>query len=316
MRVVFAGTPAFSLPCLEALIRMPEAEVAGVVSQPDRRAGRGMKPAASPVKQAAMEAGIGVLTPARLAGNTQAEAWLRQKAPDVLVVVAFGMLLPGSWLDIPGCGAVNVHASLLPRWRGAAPIERAMLAGDDETGVCIMHMEEGLDTGGVYACRRTGIGARMTSAELRRRLSILGAELLIETLPRILAGELEPRPQDDAQATYATKLTNEERIIDWSRSAAAVDRQVRCFSPRPGARTLLHGRWLKVIAGEVLPGSVRKPAGAWLEGDAIDVVCGDGRIYRLLTVQPEGKKAMDAAAFRCGHTVAEGCCFERAPADR
>jgi len=310
VRIIFAGTPAFSLPCLQALLDADDMDVAGVVSQPDRRAGRGMKLTPSPVRQAAAAAGIEVITPERLRDNAEALAWLRNKNADVLIVVAFGMILPRSWLDMPRFGAINVHASLLPRWRGAAPIERAMLAGDAETGVCIMRMEEGLDTGGVYAAARIAIGPQITGAELRDRLAGMGAELLLASLPGIVSGELEPVPQDESKATYAHKLSHEDRMIDWRRAAAEIDRQVRCFSPRPGARARLRGKWLKIIRGEIPPGATTMPAGAVVNDKHLDIACGDGSIYRALEVQPEGKKAMLAEVFLRGVQDASGLAFE------
>jgi methionyl-tRNA formyltransferase len=305
IRIVFAGTPAFSVPCLTALLHAPDVNVAGVVSQPDRPAGRGMRLTASPVKQAALQAGLDVITPERLRGDAEALAWLRSKAPDVLVVVAFGMILPGDWLTAPRIAPLNVHASLLPRWRGAAPIERSLLAGDEETGVCIMHMEQGLDTGGVYAERHLPIGPATTGADLWQKLSELGAELLVETLPAITTGELTAVPQDESLATYAAKLCNEERIIDWTATAVQVDRQVRCFSPKPGARTLLDGSWLKVIRGEVCRGHSPLPPGS-VAGEALSVACGGGTLYRVAEVQPEGKKPMSAADFLRGRPLARG----------
>ncbi len=310
MRIVFAGTPGFSVPCLDALLADDDFEVVGVVSQPDRRSGRGMKLTPSPVKQWALDAGLDVLTPDRLRDNSEALNWLLDKQADVLVVVAFGMILPPAWLAAPRIAPINVHASLLPRWRGAAPIERALLAGDDETGVCIMHMEQGLDTGGVYAVQRVSIGASLTGAALWSSLSALGAGLLVETLPKIADGALQAVAQDDALATYAAKLDSSERIIDWTAGAAQVDRQVRCFSPRPGARTRLDGKWLKVLSGEVCGGKTSSektacPPGT-VVGDDFRVACGDGSLYRVLNVQPEGKKAMDAASFQCGRRMKEG----------
>jgi len=306
IRVVFAGTPAFSVGCLKALLAADNVEVVGVVSQPDRPAGRGMKLTASSVKQAALEAGIEVITPDTLRGNDEALAWLKKKSPDVLVVVAFGMILPKTWLDAPSVAPINVHASLLPRWRGAAPIERAFLAGDAETGVGIMQMEEGLDTGGIYAESRIPITSKTTGSELWFLLADLGARLLVESLPGIVSGELKPVPQDESQVTYAKKLTNEERVIDWSQTAAAVDRTVRCFSPRPGARAMCCGKWLKVIAGEVVDGSTSLTAGNVAADKTLDIACGDGSVYRLLEVQPEGKQAMTADAFLRGAQLKKG----------
>lgn len=305
-RVVFAGTPFFSVGCLNALLQSSDVEVVGVVSQPDRPAGRGMKLTASPVKQAALDIGVDVITPETLKNNDEALAWLESKDCDVLVVVAFGMILPKSWLDAPRVAPINVHASLLPRWRGAAPIERSLLAGDAETGVGIMQMEEGLDTGGVYAESRISITSETTGSELWFALADMGAKLLVETMPKIVSGELKPLPQDESKVTYAQKLSNEERVIDWSMDAATIDRVVRCFSPKPGARAMCNGKWLKIIRGEVVDGSIALPAGSVADNKHLDIACSDGSIYRALEVQPEGKKAMDADAFLRGAQLKKG----------
>lgn len=306
LRAVFAGTPAFSVPCLQALMAMSGVEVVGVVSQPDRRAGRGMRLTPSPVKQAALDAGIDVITPERLRGDEAALAWLQDKRPDVLVVVAFGMILPVPWLETPGIAPINVHASLLPRWRGAAPIERALLAADTETGVCIMHMEAGLDTGGVYACRSLPITGTTTGGELWASLSQLGGDLLAESLPGIASGELKPEPQPDAGVTYAAKIAAGDRQVDWTQDAAAIDRQVRCFAPRPGARTRFGDRWLKVLEGRVLEGKAAIPAGHIVAlAHGIDVACGEG-IYRIDAVQSEGKGEMAAIDFLRGAHLQPG----------
>jgi len=306
MRIVFAGTPGFSVPCLTALLETDGIDVVGVVSQPDRKSGRGMKRTPSAVKQAALDAGIDVITPEKLRDNDAALAWLKNKQADMLVVVAFGMILPKSWLDAVSISPVNVHASLLPRWRGAAPIERALLAGDDKTGVCIMQMEEGLDTGGVYAHRTLPITAQTTGSELWFKLAPMGAELLIETLTKIAAGLL-PEAQAADGLTYAKKISNDERIIDWSLSASAIDRLVRCFSPRPGVRTQCKGKWLKLIAGEVLSHQHRTQTGSIIGIDhGLDIACANGSIYRITTLQPEGKKAMPANDFLRGAALKSG----------
>jgi len=300
MRIVFAGTPGFSVPCLTALMQADGMDVVGVVSQPDRKSGRGMKLAPSAVKQTALDAGIDVITPERLRGSDEALAWLESKQADVLVVVAFGMILPKSWLDAVSIAPVNVHASLLPRWRGAAPIERSLLAGDSETGVCIMQMEEGLDTGGVYARQTLPITAQTTGSELWFKLAPMGAELLMQTLPQIAAG-LQPEPQAENGITYAKKLTNDERIIDWHLSAAEIGRLVRCFSPRPGVRCKCKGKWLKLIAGDVLSHTHSKADGTVIATDSgLDIACADGTVFRITALQPEGKKAMAATDFLRG----------------
>lgn len=306
MRIVFAGTPAFSVPCLQALLEAADMDVVGVVSQPDRKSGRGMKLRPSAVKQAAMDAGIDLITPERLRDNPEALAWLRQKRADILVVVAFGMILPPAWLEAVAIAPLNVHASLLPRWRGAAPVERALLAGDRETGVCIMRMEEGLDTGPLYACRRLPIGAGTTVVELRLSLAEAGARLLLDTLPAVVSG-LKPAAQAEQGIIYAKKITTDERIVDWRQSATSIDRLVRCFSPQPGARASVAGRWLKLIEGHVTGVSSSAAVGtvaATEEG--LDVVCGEGSVYRVTLLQPEGKRAMTAVDFLRGARLARG----------
>jgi len=303
MRIVFAGTPGFSVPCLKALLEADGMDVVGVVSQPDRKSGRGMKLSPSAVKQAALDAGIDVITPESLRENAEALAWLEAKQADVLVVVAFGMILPKSWLHAVRIAPVNVHASLLPHWRGAAPIERSLLAGDSETGVCIMQMEEGLDTGGVYASRTLSIGAETTGSDLWFALAPMGAALLLETLPKIGAG-LQPEPQAEVGVKYAHKINNEERIIDWNKSADAIDRLVRCFSPRPGVRSRCKGKWLKLIAGKVLSKMHQTEVGSVVAvTDGLDIACADGSVYRITELQPEGKKAMQAADFLRGAQI-------------
>jgi len=309
MRIVFAGTPGFSVGCLSALIEADDMDVVGVVSQPDRKSGRGMKQTPSAVKQAALDAGIDVITPSSLRDHDEALAWLESKQADMLVVVAFGMILPKAWLDAVRIAPINVHASLLPRWRGAAPIERSLLAGDRETGVCIMHMEEGLDTGGIYARQTLPITSQTTGSELWFALAPMGAALLVETLPKIRDG-LQPAPQTDDGVTYAHKISNDERIIDWQKSAAEIDRLVRCFSPRPGVRCRCNGKWLKLIAGQPLAGTHHREPGTVLgTTDGLDIACTEGSVYRISALQPEGKKAMPAADFLRGAQLRISTCL-------
>ena len=308
MKVVFAGTPAFSVGCLRALLAFDDVEVVGVVSQPDRKSGRGMKLTPSPVKKAALAAGIDVITPEKLRDNEEALAWLKEKDCDVLVVVAFGMILPVSWLEAPKVAPINVHASLLPRWRGAAPIERALLAGDNETGVCIMRMEEGLDTGGIYFEKRIPITSTSTGQSLWTDLEKLGAEALMESLPQIVSGKLKPKAQDESGVTYAKKITNEERVVNWTLDAGVIERLVRCFAPKPGARTLYQGKILKVIVGQALKSSccTKTPGTVLAVKQGLDVCCGNGQVYRMTEVQPEGKKAMNVADFLRGSSIQVG----------
>ena len=307
IKVVFAGTPAFSVGCLHVLMAADDVDVVGVVSQPDRKSGRGMKLTPSPVKKAALAAGIDVITPEKLRDNDEALSWLKEKDCDVLVVVAFGMILPVSWLETPKVAPINVHASLLPRWRGAAPIERALLAGDSETGVCIMQMEAGLDTGGIYLEKRIPITAESTGQVLWAELEVLGAQTLMKALPSIVSGELKPVAQDESGLTYAKKITNDERIIDWTLDADYIERLVRCFTPKPGVRTSYQGKMLKMIAGEVLSGAKQLQAGVVVDvKQGLDVSCGDGQVYRITQIQPEGKKAMNAADYLRGAQIKVG----------
>jgi methionyl-tRNA formyltransferase len=307
IKVVFAGTPAFSVGCLNALLAADDVDVAGVVSQPDRKSGRGMKLTPSPVKKAALAANIDVITPEKLRDNDEALAWLKEKECDALVVVAFGMILPVPWLEDPKVAPVNVHASLLPRWRGAAPIERALLVGDKQTGVCIMQMEEGLDTGGIYLEKRIPITPESTGHTLWSALEALGAEALLESLPKIVSGELQPVAQDENGVTYAKKITNDERIVDWALDANYIERLVRCFTPKPGVRTSHQGKMLKLIAGHVLAEQAGQAAGTVIGvKQGLDVSCGDEKVYRISQIQPEGKKVMLAADFLRGANIKVG----------
>jgi len=306
VRVVFAGTPSFSVGCLSALIADENIDVVGVVSQPDRKSGRGMKLSPSAVKKAALAADIEVITPASLRDNEEALAWLVSKECDILVVVAFGMILPKSWLETPNVAPINVHASLLPRWRGAAPIERALLAGDAETGVGIMQMEEGLDTGGIYLEKRLPITDKSTGFSLWAELEALGSQALMESVFDIYSGQLTPVVQAQDGLTYAKKITNEERNIDWQQDAAYIERLVRCYTPKPGVRTSFSGKILKIITGEVLKsemlkGDAQASAGEIVAvAEGLDVVCGDGKVYRVTQIQPEGKKVMPVLDFLRG----------------
>lgn len=303
-RVVFAGTPAFAVPALERLGRMDVALTA-VYTQPDRPAGRGRRPRPSPVKQAALEAGLPVHQPPTLR-DPDARRMLAELQPDLLVVAAYGLLLPAAVLELPTRGCVNVHASLLPRWRGAAPIQRALLAGDTETGVSLMLMTRGLDEGPVLAERSCAITAEDTGGSLHDRLAALGADLLEDALPLWWAGRLEPVPQDDALACYAAKLEKSEAELDWHRSTRELERQVRAFNPWPGAETLCEGERLRIwraVPGTdngAPPGTV---VGAGPEG--LQVATGDGSL-RLLELQLPGRRRQHVREFLNGHPLRPG----------
>ncbi|GAB2583445.1 methionyl-tRNA formyltransferase [Dyella jejuensis] len=296
-RIVFAGTPEFSVPCLDAC-RASGAEVVAVYTQPDRPAGRGRKLTPSPVKQAALAANIPVQQPPTLK-TVQARATLAAYRPDLLVVVAYGLILSPKVLAMPRLGCWNVHASLLPRWRGAAPIQRAILAGDRESGVDLMQMEAGLDTGPVLLERRTPISRDDTGGSLHDRLSLLGAEVLAEGLRRTLAGETLPAaPQSDEGVMYAHKLEKAEARLDFMRPALALEQQVRAFDPWPVAEAEIAGETLRIWSAR----AIEQPHGAapgsviHVQRDGIDVACGEGAL-RIATLQRAGGKRISAADY-------------------
>ncbi len=296
-RIVFMGTPDFAVPTLKALIE--HYDVVGVVTQPDRPVGRKRKIQPSPVKIVAQEAGIPILQPHSLRKEPEAVKQLAQWGADVFVVAAFGQILPQNVLDIPPHGSINVHASLLPRWRGAAPIQAAIRAGDKETGVTIMLMDAGLDTGPMLTQKAIEIAADETGQSLHDKLAVLGAELLIETLPGYLSGEINPIPQPEEGVTYAPQIKKEDGLIDWSQSAEAIERQVRAFTPWPGTFTFWNGTQLKIHQGEVVAGHA--PEGKIVTiGEQIAVGTGEG-LFVLKQIQPAGKKAMSIDAFLRGH---------------
>jgi methionyl-tRNA formyltransferase len=297
-RVVFMGTPEFAVPSLEALDEVHQ--VVGVVTQPDRPAGRGRQVLSPPVKEAALARNLEILQPRTLRAAGVVEQ-LADWQPEVIVVAAFGQILRPEVLSLPSHGCLNVHASLLPRYRGAAPIPAAILAGEQKTGVTVMLMDEGLDTGPILAQAELPIGSGDTSATLTARLSVLGASLLIETLPAWLAGEIRPRPQDESQATWCRTLRKEDGRLDWAQSATYLDRQVRASDPWPGAYTTWHGRRLKVLRTQPWPdwsgpGQVGQAVAL---GEGIGVVTGQGAL-ELVEVQLAGKKPMSAGAFLRG----------------
>lgn len=305
-RVVFFGTPAFAVPALESLCEV--AEVVAVVCQPDRPAGRGNVLTAPPVKLAALARGLEVRQPEKLRDGVVA-AWLQSLSLDVAVVVAYGRILPKAVLDAPRLGCLNVHASLLPRHRGAAPINWAIMAGDTETGVTLMQMDVGLDTGPALADRRVSIGPDETSAELTARLSALGAQLVREELQRYIDGALTPVPQEDASASIAPLLTKELGRLDWRRSAQEIHDQVRGLQPWPGCSTMLGARRL-IVCGTRLDDAPTVMAGAPGEvvavtRDRIWVGTSKG-LVALVDVQLEGKKRVPVREFLAGHPLRTG----------
>lgn len=291
LNIIFAGTPDFAARHLQALLDS-EHNVIAVYTQPDRPAGRGKKLTPSPVKVLAEQAGIPVHQPESLR-NEQAQAELAALGADIMVVVAYGLILPQAVLDTPRLGCINVHGSLLPRWRGAAPIQRAIWAGDAETGVTIMQMDKGLDTGAMLHKASLAIAPDDTSASLYDKLAAIGPQALLHTLAQLAMGKAVAEPQDDAQANYADKLSKEEALIDWRQPAAHIERCVRAFNPWPVSYFMLAGHNIKVWQAQVLDDASGQPPGTLLRAGkaGIDVATGDG-VLRLLSLQPPGKKAM------------------------
>lgn len=305
MNIVFAGTPEFAVASLKALLAC-NYNIVAVYTQPDRPAGRGRKLQPSPVKQFALTHNLPVFQPTTLSDAAE-QSRLTALAPDVMIVVAYGLILPKAVLDIPRLGCLNVHASLLPRWRGAAPIQRSIEAGDRETGVTIMQMDTGLDTGALLARKSTPILDSDNAADLHDRLALLGAEALVDTLARLAHDHIKAEPQDDAFACYANKLSKQEADIDWREDALSIDRKIRAFTPWPAANTrwqnkrlrILHARPFATPATEA-PGTIVS-----LAPEGIIVATGN-QCLAIDRLQLEGGRAQDAAEFLNGHALAPG----------
>ncbi len=300
LRIAFMGTPDFAVPALHAL-RQAGHEIAAVYCQPPRPAGRGQRQRPCPVQAWAEDHGVSVQTPVSLKAPA-AQQTFRDLVLDAAVVAAYGLILPKPILEAPRLGCLNIHASLLPRWRGAAPIHRALLAGDRETGICIMQMDEGLDTGPVLLAERLAITADMTAAVLHDALSALGAKLIVEALQGLADGTLEATPQPEQGVTYAAKLTREEGRLDWTESAAALERRIRAFTPWPGAWCEVAGARVKLLAAQVVDGD--GDPGTVLD-NALTIACGE-RALRPLRLQREGRKDMDAETFLRGFPLPKG----------
>lgn len=304
MRLIFAGTPEFAARALSALIQAGH-DIPLVLTQPDRPAGRGMKLMPSPVKRLALEHGLQLLQPENLKG-AEIQAQLASFAPEVMIVAAYGLLLPKAVLEIPKSGCLNIHASLLPRWRGAAPIQRAILAGDTESGITIMQMDVGLDTGAMLLKTRLPITPEDTAGSLHDKLAEQGASAIVEALGLLAQGQFKPEQQDEASACYAAKITKAEAQLNWSDSADNVARTVRAFNPVPGAFTLLNGDTIKVwraqpeAAALGVPGEIITAV-----SDGILVRCGVGAL-RIQELQKAGGKRMSAAQFLAGNPLAAG----------
>jgi methionyl-tRNA formyltransferase len=306
MKLVFCGTPQFAVPSLERLA-VTGYDIQLVVTQPDRPVGRGLELAAPPVKQSALKLSLPVIQPEKIKKNEEFQAQLKGIQPEAIIVVGYGRIIPPWMLELPRYGNINVHASLLPKYRGAAPIQWAIANGEKVTGVTTMLLNEGLDTGDILLQHEMAIAEEDTAVTLAPRLAALGAELLVETLRRLEQGTITPVPQDHTQATLAPILTKEDGLVDFNRTAMEVHNRLRGFQPWPGAYTRFRGKTLKLVAV--------KPAGAAsdlaiaelrVEGDKLLAGCGNGTALELFQLQPEGKKAMTAREFLNGYRPALG----------
>ena len=304
MKVIFAGTPDFAAQALRA-IAAAGFEILLVLTQPDRPKGRGMQLQASPVKQAALELGLAIAQPASLR-HEEAQALLRAQNADVMVVAAYGLILPQAVLDTPAHGCLNIHASLLPRWRGAAPIQRAIEAGDTETGVCIMQMDAGLDTGAVVSTHHYAIKNTDTATDVHDALAVLGAHAIVADLQQLQqTGRLNATPQPPAGITYAQKLSKEEAKIDWNESALVIERKIRAFNPVPGAWVEYQNQPLKIWRAEAVAQSGRAGEVLAISSDGLIVACGEGAL-NITELQPAGSKRMPVAAFAAGRHIEKG----------
>ena len=306
MKLVFCGTPQFAVPTLERLAATGF-NVQLVVTQPDRPQGRGMELTAPPVKQSALKLGLAVVQPEKIKKNEEFQAQLRALAPDAIIVVGYGRIIPPWMLELPRYGNINVHASLLPKYRGAAPIQWAIANGETVTGVTTMLLNEGLDTGDILLQKELPIADDDTSVTLAPKLAELGADLLVKTLHGLEQKTLVPQPQDDSQATLAPILTKEDGLVDFNRTAQEIHNRLRGFQPWPGAYTKFRGKNLKFVA--TWPASLEKadvPGALWSQDDDLFAFCGGGTVLRLFIVQPEGKKPMNARDFINGYRPTPG----------
>ena len=306
MRIVFMGTPDFAVPSLNGLAEAGH-EIRGVFTQPDKPKNRGMKLQQSPVKARALELGLKVYQPAKMRDG-EALAILRELDPDLIAVAAYGKILPVEILDLPRLGCVNVHSSLLPQYRGAAPINWAILNGEEETGVTIQYMAEGVDTGNILARAKTPIGIDENAARLFERLADMGAALLVEAVREIGAGTAVSVPQDESRASYAPMLSREQSPMDWTRTARQLHDQVRGLYPWPSAAAVLDGVRCKIIRTSLLNDETDQRPGTVLQADkkGLRIACGDGKVLEILDLQPDGKKVMAASAFLMGHPIQTG----------
>lgn len=303
MKIVFMGTPEFAVPSLKALVEAGH-EICGVFTQPDKPKNRGMKLQPTPVKEYAMTEGIPVFQPLKMRDG-EALSILKELSPDLIVVAAFGKILPVDILELPARGCINVHSSLLPKYRGAAPINWAILNSEDETGVTIMYMAEGLDTGDMIAASATAIAIDENAQQLHDRLAAMGAELLVQVVEQMEKGNVSAKKQDDALSCYAPMLSKELSPIDWSRTARQIHDQVRGLYPWPSAVAMIDGVRCKILRTVLTEETTTKQPGGFVQADkkGMKIACGNGDVIEIAELQPDGKKAMAATAFLMGHPI-------------
>ena len=310
MRIVFCGTPEFAVPALRALLANPEFAVEAVVTQPDRPRGRGQRVSASPVKEVAAQAGVRIYQPASMKSD-EARDFVAEIKPDAVVIIAYGQIIPRRLLDIPRLGWMNLHGSLLPKYRGAAPIAWAIINGERKTGLTTMRLDPGLDTGPILIKREIEIGSDETAPELAKRMADLGAPLVAESLIKLERGEIALIPQDSTQASYAPILTKEHGRIDWSLTAGEIYNRIRGLAPWPGAFTTFRGQLCQIwgrpsTAAVASDAAAKQEPGSLIVTDAIEVICGQGTRLQLEAVQLEGRKRISAREFVNGARLASG----------
>ncbi|MGH9727200.1 MAG: methionyl-tRNA formyltransferase [Candidatus Acidiferrales bacterium] len=308
LRIVFCGTPAFGLPSLKKLLAEPEFSVEAVITQPDRPRGRGQNPARSPIKEAALRAGLQIYQPEKIK-SADAVEFLKRVAPEAVVIIAYGQIIPRDLLGIPRLGWINLHGSLLPQYRGAAPVQRAILNGDTRTGLTTMRIDAGLDTGPILGQLELEIAADETAPELMARMGDAGAPLVLDTVRKLGSGEIEPRPQDNVRATLAPPLKKEEGLIDWNRPAREIYNRMRALEPWPGTYTQFRGRLCHIWGRSMeSPANSHAPEpGAIFETRGeMRLACGDATWLRVDYIQPEGRKRMSAREFANGARISSG----------
>lgn len=304
-KVMFMGTPDIAIPCLEMLFEREDIDIVGIVTQPDRKKGRGYELSFPPVKEFAIEKGLKVFQPETLKDGAFLDV-LQEKNPDIIIVIAYGRILPPYIIDYPKYGCINVHASLLPKYRGAAPIQHAIINGEEKTGITIMQMDNGLDTGDIIFTKEIKIDYEETSGTLFEKIALEGAKTLSDTLDMIFAGKAERTPQDHSKMTYASPITKEMSYIDWSKDANSIRNLIKGLNPSPGAKTIVNGKILKIFRTDI-DGETTEKCGTVCDTDkCFKISCGDGKMLSVKELQPEGKKRLEIQEYIKGNNIPVG----------